>query len=88
MGKKFDEFLNLTKKNTFINVTGNADDLLQVSNNGEMKQTRLFYFLPDCEEDNEETFDICITSTNPHKRFPIFDKLLGKKIRVNIEILD
>ena len=71
-----------------ITVEGNADDLLEISNNGEMKQTRLFYLLPDNLDENNETLDLTITSTNPYKSFPIFDKLLNKKIKITVEIID
>lgn len=75
-------------KNVFT-VEGNTNELLQVSNNGEMKQTRLFYLISDNpEEYNEETMDVCITSSNPYKSFPIFDELLDKKIRVSIDIIE
>lgn len=77
------------KKESFISVEGYTDDLLEVSNNGEMKQTRLFYLIPEnIDEDNQETFDLTITSTNPYKEFRIFDQLLGKKIRISIDIIE
>jgi len=71
-----------------IEVEGNTNDLLQVSENGEMKQTRLFYLLPEDLEENKETLDITITSTNPYKSFPVFEQLLNKKIKVTVEIID
>lgn len=70
-----------------IEVEGYTDDLYEVSNNGEMKQTRLFYLLPENLEENQETLDLVITSTNPYHSFPIFDKLLGKKIRISVDII-
>ena len=75
------------EKNTIVDVTGNANDLLEVSSSGELKQTRLFALMPENLSANGETFDICITSTNPHKEFPIFDKLLGKTINIKITIV-
>ena len=71
-----------------IEVEGETNDLLEISNSGEMKQTRLFYLLPDNLEGNNETLDLTITSTNPYKSFPIFDKLLNKKIKITVEIID
>lgn len=72
-----------------ITLEGNVNDLLEVSKSGEMKQTRLFYLIPEnVEEDNEETLDLTITSTNPFKTFPIFDKLLDKKIRISVDIIE
>ena len=76
------------KGETLFTVEGNANDLLQVSNNDEIKQTRLFYLLAKTDEEDSETLDVCITSSNPYKNFPIFDKLLDKKFRVTVEIID
>jgi len=77
------------KSENVISVEGFTNDLLEVSNNGEMKQTRLFYLLPDnIDEENQETFDLTITSTNPYKSFPIFDNLLGKKIRITVDVIN
>jgi hypothetical protein len=53
-----------------------------------MKQTRLFYLLPENLEENQETLDLTITSTNPYQSFPVFDKLLGKKIRISVDIIE
>lgn len=71
-----------------IEVEGYANDLLRISNNGEMKETRLFYLLPDSMEENQETLDLTITSTNPYQSFPIFNQLLGKKIRISVDIIE
>lgn len=80
-------FEEMNEKNV-ISVEGYADDLLEVSHNGEMKQTRLFYLLPDNLEENQETMDLTITSTNPYQQFPLFDRLLGKKIRISVDIIE
>ena len=73
-----------------IKVEGNTDDLLDISRDGSMKQTRLFVLpLPENpEEDNAETLDLCITSTNPYHSFPIFDELMGKKIRITVDVIE
>ena len=76
------------KKKNVLTVDGYTNDLLQISNDGEMKQTRLFYLLPESMEENQETLDLCITSTNPFQSFPIFDKLLDKKIRITVDIIE
>lgn len=76
------------KKKNVLTVEGYTNDLLQISNSGEMKQTRLFYLLPESMEENQETLDLCITSTNPFQSFPIFNQLLGKKIRISVDIID
>lgn len=83
--------MSIFKKNVknVISVEGYANDLLEVSNNGEMKQTRLFYLMPEnLDEENLETLDLTVTSTNPFKSFPIFDKLLGKKIRISVDVIE
>ena len=74
-------------KNVIV-AEGFANDLYEISNDGEMKQTRLFYIIPENLEENQETMDLCITSTNPYHSFPIFDNLLGKKIRITVDIID
>ena len=84
---------NVTKQSeemikNVLSIEGNTNDLLEISNNGEMKQTRLFYLLPEDLEANAETFDLTITSTNPYHSFPIFDKLLNKKIRISVDIIE
>ena len=71
-----------------LSVSGNASDLYEVNKDESMKQTRLFYLIPDELQSNNETLDICITSTNPHMNFPIFDQMLDKDIRITIEIKD
>lgn len=73
---------------SIIVAEGYANDLYEISNNGEMKQTRLFYLLPENLEENQETLDLVVTSTNPYHSFPIFDKLLGKKIRISVDIIE
>ena len=79
---------NKKKVENVISVEGYADDLYEISKNGEMKQTRLFYVISENLEENQETMDLCITSTNPYHSFPIFDNLLGKKIRITVDIID
>lgn len=76
------------KTENVISVEGYTNDLLQISNSGEMKQTRLFHLLPENLEENQETLDLTITSTNPYQSFPVFDKLLGKKIRISVDIIE
>ena len=79
---------NKKKVENVISVEGYADDLYEISKNGEMKQTRLFYVIPENLEENQETMDLCITSSNPYHSFPIFDNLLGEKIRITVDIID
>lgn len=83
-GKKLNR--DIMGKN-IIKLEGNTNDLFEMSKNGEMKQTRLFYLLPEDLNGNSETLDLTITSTNPYHSFPIFDKLLGKKIRISVDVI-
>lgn len=84
----FDHNKNKRDDDRLITVEGYADDLLDVAKSGEMKQTRLFYLLPENLNENQETIDLVVTSTNPYKDFPIFDQLLGKKIRISVDIIN
>lgn len=74
-------------KNVIV-AEGYTNDLYEISHNGEMKQTRLFYLLPENLEENQETLDLAITSTNLYHSFPVFDNLLGKKIRISVDIIE
>ena len=75
-------------ENVFLELEGNADDLLMVNNDESMKCTRLIKLDPTSREINEEIVDICITSTNMNGEHPLFDKLLGRKIKIRVEFLD
>ena len=46
------------------------------------------YFNPQSKEIGEEVITLSIDSTNETLTFPIFDKLIGKKIRITVEVLD
>ena len=73
--------------NIFLELEGKTDDLLMVNNDESMKSTRLIK-LPDTNEEDEEVIDISVTSTNIWHSHPEFDKLLGKRIKMTIEILN
>ena len=75
-------------KKNIITVEGYTNDLYSVNRNGDMKQTRLFYLIPEDMNGDSETIDLCITSTNPNKTFPIFDEMLDKKIKIIVEIIE
>ena len=75
-------------KKNIITVEGYTNDLYSVNRNGDMKQTRLFYLIHEDMNGDSETIDLCITSTNPNKTFPIFDEMLDKKIKISIEIIE
>ncbi len=72
----------------FLQLEGYSDDLLMVNNDNSMKCTRLLRLEPDIKPDEDEILDICLTSTNIFGEHPKFDKIIGKKIRMTIEILN
>lgn len=72
----------------FLVLEGYTNDLLMVNGTNSMKMTRLVDLDPDSKEYDEEIIDIAVTSTNEYGNHPKFDTLLGKKIRLKIEILD
>lgn len=78
----------MEKKNVILQVEGNTNDLLQVSRANNMKRTSFVYFNPQSEEIGEEVITVCVDSTNEALTFPIFDQMIGKKIRITIETVD
>lgn len=78
----------MEKNNIVLQIEGNANDLLQVSSANNMKRTSLVYFNPQSMEIGEEVITLSIDSTNEALTFPIFDKLIGKKIRITVETLN
>lgn len=79
----------MDKWRTLLTFEGKADDLLNVSNDNSMKMTRLF-LMPEQigDPDTEETLDVSITSVNPEGDHTFFDGLLGKNMRITIEVDD
>ena len=78
----------MEKKNVFLQAEGYTNDLLQVSGANNMKRTSLVYFNPQSMEIGEEVITLSVDSTNEALTFPIFDKLIDKKIRITVEVLD
>lgn len=76
------------EKNTFLELEGNTDDLLMVNGDNSMKCTRLIWLNPESFNPEDEVVDLCITSTNISGEHPLFDKLLGKKIKITVTIED
>lgn len=81
-------FFNMTERKIILRVEGETNDLLQVSNKNNMKRTSLVYFNENSKEVGEEVITVSIDSTNEALTFPIFDRLLNKKIRVTVETVD
>lgn len=78
----------MAKQTNFLTLKGNANDLLMINNNGSMKMTRLINIEPDVDKIDEEIIDIAITSTNEYGAHPLFDKLLNKKIKITVDIIE
>lgn len=72
----------------FLTLEGNTDDLLMINSDNSMKATRLIRLDPKSSEINEEIIDLAITSTNMNGEHPMFDKILGKKIKISVDIID
>lgn len=77
----------MENNNIVLQVEGNTNDLLQVSKTNTMKRTSLIYFNPISNEIGEEVVTVSIDSTNEALTFPIFDKMINKKIRVTVETI-
>lgn len=78
----------MSNKTNFLTLEGNVNDLLMINNNGSMKMTRLINIEPTADVVDEEIIDVAITSTNEYCSHPFFDKLLNKKIRIRIDIIE
>lgn len=74
--------------NVFLQLEGSTDDLMMVNGDGSMKCTRLINLEPNYKPEEDEIIDICVTSANVYQEHPMFDKLIGKKIRLTIETLE
>lgn len=67
---------------------GNTDDLLYISEDNKIKSTRLFLDLADDNADNAEIVDVSITSSSENEVHSTFNALIGKKLKVTVEICD
>ena len=75
-------------KNVVLQTEGYTNDLLQITKANNMKRTSLIYFNPQSMEIGEEVITLSIDSTNEAMTFPIFDILIGNKIRITVEVLN
>lgn len=76
------------EEKVFLELKGNANDLLMVNGDNSMKCTRLLWLNPKSYNPEDEVVDLCITSTNLSGEHPLFDKILGKKIKITVTIED
>lgn len=66
---------------------GKLDDLL--TDNGNIKSSRLIEFGNDIENGSEQNWDIQLTSyNNIEPKHEKFDQLLGKKVRIIVETIE
>ena len=80
--------MNNTNEQIYLELEGRTNDLLMVNNDNSMKCTRLIRLDENTKMD-DEIVDLCITSTNMGTyTHPVFDKLLDKKIRITVTILE
>lgn len=79
--------MDITNENNIVlELTGMTDDLLMVNSDNTMKCTRLIWLNPQSYNPEDEVVDLCVTSTNMIGEHPLFDKLLGKKIKITLSI--
>lgn len=78
----------MTKNNSdssvLMSADGYTDDLLNVSDDGVMVGTRFFINIGDEDCKDDEVLDVSIVSTSLNGKHPLFDKLRGKKVRIEI----
>lgn len=70
-----------------LTLVGNTNDLLNISENGEMKMTRLF----NVDENNDlnvTSVSLELWSDDKTKEHKIFNQFLDKKIEITIKIIE
>ena len=81
---------NLKKTTTMFEklfeVEGNADELLYIDDANGLKTTRFFHMGLDAMDESSEIIDVQVTSTNPMGETPIFDRMMGKNVRIVVEV--
>lgn len=77
-----------TDSKVVFSAEGYTNDLLQISEAHNMKRTSLVYFNHISKEIGDEVITVSIDSNNETLTFPIFDKMINKKIRVTVETID
>lgn len=79
----------LTKvENIVFEAEGYTDDVLAIDDTNGMKSTHILYLGDDLMDIDGEVIDIQITSTNPSRCTPVFDSMLGHRIKVSVEVCD
>ena len=78
--------MNQDEKTKFV-LEGKTDDLLFVNGNGSIKATRFVMVDENTSVENDEIVDVAITSTSNHGKHEIFDGLMGKNVRITVEVV-
>lgn len=78
--------MNQNEKAKFI-LEGKTDELLFVNANGSIKATRFVRVDENTSVENDEIVDVAITSTSNNGKHELFDKFLGKTVRITVEEL-
>lgn len=75
---------NNNESQVLMSVEGYTDDLLNISDEGTMVGTRFFINIGDESDSCDEVLDVSVVSTSMNGCHPLFDKLRGKKVKVEI----
>lgn len=72
-------------ENIELKLTGNTNDLLSVSENDELKITRLF---KDDEDLETTSVSLELVSNDTTKEHKFFNQLLNKKIEITLRVIE
>lgn len=70
-----------------LECTGNVDDLLTESPDKTMKCANVVYLGENPMDEESEVFHVSITSSAMNGKHEVFDRMLGKEIKVTVEII-
>lgn len=71
---------------TILECQGGTDDLLTVSPDGTMKCANVVYLGDNPMDPESEVFHISVTSCAMNGEHEVFDKMLGKQIKVIVQL--
>ena len=73
---------------TILECQGGTDDLLTVSPDGTMKCANVVYLGDNPMDSNSEVFHVSVTSCAMNGEHEVFDEMLGKQIKITVQILE
>ena len=73
---------------TVLECQGGVDDLLTVSPDGTMKCANVVYLGEDPMNQESEIFHISVCSAAMNGEHEVFDSMLGKQIKITVQILE